>query len=206
MIVMLNTSHDLAECSRELGAPVEQLHTPLNGFRVYDETARFAIDNGAYARFDADRFAALLGKHESRADLCRFVAAPDVVGDARRTIEVFHLWESRLVGWPVALVAQNGQEDLPIPWNSIKAVFIGGDTAWKMSSHATAIIRAANALGKWVHVGRVNTPGRFEYFEKAGADSIDGTGLGLYSHMRQRIFEKVNRPTLGLEEARDGKG
>lgn len=49
-----------------------------------------------------------------------------------------------------------------------------------------------------VHIGRVNTPGRFERFEKLGADSIDGTGLARYSHMRAAIYENTINPKLAL--------
>lgn len=196
MIALLDTSHDLAECERELGCPVEQLFTPLNGFRAKDKTARFAIDNGAFSRFDVKAFETRLAKESDRKSLCRFLAVPDVVGSARRTLEVFEYWYPRLCQWPLALVAQDGQEDLPIPWELIHAVFIGGTTEWKLGPHAAAIIKAGRATEKWVHVGRVNTPGRFEYFESLGADSIDGTGLSRYSWMREEIWKNYNSPKL----------
>ena len=196
MIALLDTSEDLTVCSSELGCPVEQLFTPLTRFKPQDETARFAIDNGAFSNFDAKAFEALLAREQHRKHLCRFVAAPDVVGDARRTLEVFDDWYGKICTWPLALVAQDGQEDLPIPWNLLDAVFIGGTTQWKLSKHAAAIIKAANAMGIWAHVGRINTPGRFEYFEKLGANSMDGTGLSRYSWMRKAIYEKLNRPRL----------
>jgi hypothetical protein len=202
MMVFLDTSHDLGRAAEELGCTVGQLLTPLTRFRAQDPDGAFAIDNGAFARFDADAFRALLTRERPRRQLCRFVAVPDVVGSARRTLEVFNHWYDRLSGWPLALVAQDGQEDLPIPWDLIAAVFIGGSTAWKMGPHAAAVVRAAKALGKWAHVGRVNTPGRFEYFEALGADSIDGTGLSRYSWMRERIYRAKTEPSLlALAEA-----
>ena len=88
---------------------------------------------------------------------------PDVVGSARRTLEVFEHWKPRLAGWHLALVCQNGQEHLPIPWDDISAVFIGGSTNWKLSDEAAQIVKAAKALGKWVHAGRVNHPERWQY-------------------------------------------
>ena len=93
-------------------------------------------------------------------------------------------------------MAQDGQEDRPIPWIDISAVFIGGSTEWKDGPHAAAIVRTGKILGKWVHVGRVNTPGRFEKFEELGADSIDGSGLARYSWMRKRIYDAQHAPTL----------
>jgi hypothetical protein len=196
VIALLDTSHDLIEAGKELGCEVEQLLTPLTRFKAQQPVARFAIDNGAFAGFDAQSFMALLERENQRRTLCRFVAVPDVVGSARRTLEVFDHWSEQIGQWPLALVAQDGQEDLPIPWKLIEAVFIGGSTAWKLSFHAQAIIKAAQALGKWTHAGRVNTPARFEYFEKLGVDSIDGTGLARYSHMRERIHKAKTEPNL----------
>jgi hypothetical protein len=156
----------------------------------------FAMDNGAFARFEAKGFLAMLEKHAPRKDLCRFVAAPDVVGSARRTMECFSHWQPRLAKWPIAFVCQDGQEDLPIPWENLSAVFIGGSTEWKMSAQASAIVRAAKVIGKWCHIGRINTPGRLEYFEQLGADSCDGTGLAQYSHMRHAIYKEATEPKL----------
>ena len=196
MIAMMDTSHDLTTVEAELGCPVEQLLTPRTRFRPQRPEARFAIDNGAFSRFDPAEFESLLRREYPRKSLCRFVAVPDVVGSARRTLEVFDHWYERIGQWPLALVAQDGQEDLPIPWKLISAVFIGGSTKWKLSTHATDIIKAAKAMGKWVHVGRVNEPCRFENFEKQGADSFDGTGLARYTHMRERLYKAEHEPTL----------
>lgn len=202
MIALLDTSHDLNEAAAELGCPVEQLLTPLTRFRPQHPDKPFAVDNGSFARFDAAAFLSLLEREKPRRELCRFVAVTDVVGSARRTLELFDRWSVRkeLRGWPLALVAQDGQEDLPLPWDEIAAVFVGGTTEWKLSRHAAAVVKAAKALGKWVHVGRVNTPGRFEYFESLGADSIDGTGLSRYSWMRKAIYEAQTRPRLFPKE------
>lgn len=196
MIALLDTSHDLKEASQELGCDAEQLLTPLTRFTPQQPDARFAIDNGAFAGFDAKAFESLLNREIKRRDLCRFVAVPDVVGSARRTLEVFDYWYESISHWRLALVAQNGQEDLPIPWKFIDAIFIGGSTEWKLSFAAQTVIKAAQAFGKWVHAGRVNTPARFEYFESLGVDSIDGTGLARYSHMREAIWKAYNEPNL----------
>lgn len=191
-------SSDLDQSEAELGCPVEQFLSPDKRFKRERIESRFAIDNGAFSGFDADAFNTLLERERPRRDLCRFVAVPDVVGSARRTLEVFEHWKEHLCDWPLAVVCQDGQENLPIPWKAIEAVFIGGSTEWKMSQHAVACIKAAKAIGKWVHVGRVNTPGRFEYFQQLGADSIDGTGLSRYSWMREAIYRNANEPKLNL--------
>lgn len=196
MLVLLDTSQKLDDCAAELGCEVEQLLTPLTRYKLQRPDSRFAIDNGAFSSFDVKAFNALLAREFDRRHNCIFVCAPDVVGSARRTLEVFHRWKTKLIDWPVALVAQDGQQDLEIPWDEIKAIFIGGTTEFKLSKHTEQIVKAAKALDKWVHVGRVNTPGRFEYFEKMGADSIDGTGLSRYSGMRDAIRISAMQPEI----------
>ena len=199
MIALLDTSADLTVAATELGVVCEQLLTPLTRFTRQRSDVPFAIDNGAFAGFNADAFLSLLNREGDSRDLCRFVAVPDVVASARRTLEVFEHWRYRLAGWPLALVAQDGQEDLEIPWRGIAAVFIGGSTQWKLSKAAADVVKAAKAVGKWVHAGRVNTPARFEYFESLGTDSIDGTGLSRYSWMRERIYQQAIQPNLITE-------
>lgn len=157
------------------------------------------MDNGCFKKFDEASFLALLAREKHARHLCRFVCCPDIVGSAIRTLEIFEHWRHNLKNWPVALVAQDGQEGLAVPWHDISAIFIGGSTEWKMGRHAAAIIRTAKILKKWVHVGRVNTPGRFEYFEDLGADSIDGSGLARFSWMRERIHRAATSPTLFTE-------
>jgi hypothetical protein len=169
MIIMLDTPADIDECSTEMGYPTEHLFTPLTRYRNRHTERKFAIDNGSFSRFNRQAFEALLKRESSRKDLCRFVAVPDVVGSARRTLEVFDYWYPLLGGWNLALVAQDGQEDLPIPWEYLAAIFIGGSTRFKESDAVKQIIKAAKAMDKWVHVGRVNTPGRLEGFIEIGA-------------------------------------
>src|ERR1043165_395124 len=139
MIALLDTSEDLKICEDELGAPCGQLLTPLTGFNLQYPERPKAIDNGAFKRLDVQRFRSLLKREESRRDEFLFVAAPDVPYSARRTLEVFDWWHDELTAWPLALVAQNGQEELEIPWRLIKAIFIGGDDAFKDGPHAAAI-------------------------------------------------------------------
>lgn len=196
MIVMLDTSQSLDSCEGEVGCKVEQLFTPLTRYLPQRPDCKFGIDNGAFSRFDAASFLSLLKRESPRKGLCRFVAVPDVVGDARRTLECFEFWAPHLQDWPLAFVCQDGQEHLPIPWDRIAAVFIGGSTDWKMGKCAAACVKASKVIGKWCHVGRVNTPGRFEYFEGLGTDSIDGTGLSRYSWMRHQIHQEHSSPKL----------
>lgn len=198
MIALLDTGQDLNDCTAEMGCEVGQLLTPLTRYKLRDPSRPWAIDNGAFSQFDPNGFLALLKREEQHRDGCLFVTVPDVVSSARRTLEVFEYWRPRLAGWKIALACQDGQEHLPIPWDDIDAVFIGGSTTWKCSDYAAQIVKAAKAIGKWVHIGRVNHPGRWGHFEALGADSADGTGLARYTHMRKAISTRHNQGAFEL--------
>lgn len=198
MMALLDTGQDLDVCAAELNCEVGQLLTPLTRYRLRDPSRPWAIDNGAYAKLDIPALTSLLEREGHHRERCLFVAVPDIVSSARRTLEVFEHWKGRLTGWNLALVCQDGQEHLPIPWDAIAAVFIGGSTNWKASPAAEHIVRAAKAIGKWVHIGRVNHPERFEHFLKLGADSCDGTGIARYTHMREAIANRGHQQKLEL--------
>lgn len=198
MIALLDNGQDLETCEAEVGLEVGQLLTPLTRYRLREPNRKWAIDNGAFAGFDAAAFLALLEREKHHQADCLFVALPDVVGSARRTLEVFEHWKKRVPGWKRALVCQDGQESLTIPWDEIDAVFIGGSTKWKLSEHVIHIIKAAKAFGKWAHAGRVNDPERWKHFEDAGADSADGTGMSRYTHMRKAIATRHHQGALEL--------
>lgn len=148
-----------------------QLLTPLTRYKNHGHT--FAIDNGAFSGLDAKAFAALLEREQSNKDRCLFVVVPDVVGSARRTLELFERRRMWINGWPIALVAQDGQEDLPVPWDEFGCLFVGGGDPWKESKSSRDLVRTAKALGKHVHVGRVNTWPRYKLFRDLGADTCD---------------------------------
>lgn len=196
MIALLDNGQDLAQCEAEIMVPVGQLLTPLTRYRLREPDRPWAIDNGGFSGLDIPALISLLAREDHRKEDCLFVTAPDVVGSARRTLEVFEHWAPRLTGWKVAFACQDGQEDLPLPWSDLDAVFIGGSTEWKCGPHAEHIIRAAKALEKWVHIGRVNTPARYEHFNRLGADSCDGTGMALRTHMRVAIAQRDERKDL----------
>ena len=196
MIALLDTGQDLDTCEAEIGTQVGQLLTPLTRYRLRHPERPWAIDNGAYSGLNIPALLALLKREEHHKDRCLFVTVPDIVGSARRTLELFDRWKVRLAGWKLALACQDGQEHLPLPWDEFDAVFIGGSTNWKCGPHAEHIVRAAKALEKWVHIGRVNHGERVSHFEKLGADSYDGTGIARYSHMREKIAARDDQKEL----------
>lgn len=128
MIALLDNGQDLSVCEDEIGLPVDQLLTPLTSYRLRDPNRPWAIDNGGFKNLDLPGLQRLLARENHHKHKCKFVAAPDIIGSAARTLEVFHWYLPNLEGWPVALVCQDGQEMLPIPWDAIAAVFIGGST------------------------------------------------------------------------------
>lgn len=145
---------------------------------------RWAADNDCFQRLDPAAYLRML-RRIAASDRSRliFVTAPDVVGDARRTARRFRRWAPLLerLELPIALVAQDGLTADRVPWVRIRALFIGGTTAWKEGPIALGLIAAAKARGTWVHVGRVNTERRLRLVEAAGADSIDGTQFSRFS-------------------------
>ena len=157
-----------------------QFLTPLSNRRAVF-TEQFAVDNGAFVRFDLERFYKLLEAVLPYASQCLFVACPDIVGNGRRTLEVYRELGPRLKtsGWKPALVAQDGIDDLDIPWSCIDAVFIGGTDNFKGSKAALDVCKAAGIRGKHVHVGRVNDIRRYTFYAPYG-DTCDGTGMSRF--------------------------
>lgn len=197
MIVMMDTSRKEWERARaDLGMEIEQLLTPLTRYNPHEPESRFAIDNGAFSGFNAKGFRSLLEREKSRIDLCRWVAVPDIVGAAQRTRELFDHFRDELKPWPLAYVCQDGQESVEIPWGDIEAVFIGGTDGFKDSQATIDCIKTAKILGKWIHVGRVNSARRFEHFESLGVDSVDGTGLARYTLSRERVRHRHDQTKL----------
>ena len=145
----------------------------------------WAADNGCFQRLDPQRFRRLIETAQGLPG-CRFVAVPDVVGDAIATRRRFEQWAPALErrGLPVALVAQDGLERLggwlDDTWDRLAGLFLGGTTDWKLSVEAAELAAEAKARGKWVHMGRVNSRRRINYARLIGCDSIDGTMFSMF--------------------------
>lgn len=144
--------------------------------------SRWAADNGAYGAwardepFDPAPWARWLATLPAGA---LFAAVPDAVGDHDATLALWHqhlpvVLEAR---FPPAFVLQNGCTPAAVPWRDLDAVFVGGDTDWKLSRVAGYLVDVAHDRGKWVHMGRVNSTKRYLRALAMGCDSTDGTFL-----------------------------
>lgn len=118
-------------------------------------------------------------------DRCLFVVSPDAYPDAEASLArgLKYAPLIREMGYPVAVVAQDGAERLSWPWDELDCLFIGGKKAdpswreWKVSDAAASLVAEARAHGKWVHMGRVSSLARMRRARSMGCHSADGTFL-----------------------------
>lgn len=155
--------------------------TPAHGkpVRAIQEGYLWSADNEAFTKpFDANVFFPWLVQFITYQTTCLFVSVPDVVGNAQITLDQYARYSQKVysMGFKVAFVAQDGQEDLEFP-TTFDCLFVGGTNKFKLSQAAISCVRRARALGKWIHVGRVNSWDRMRYSAWLHADSVDGTHL-----------------------------
>lgn len=167
---------------------LSQIVTPAAG-NVVTAGTTWCADNGVFGNTypGDDAYLAWLGARQNLAGSCQFVVAPDVVRgadgsfapDAAATLarSAPMLPKIRALGFPTALVAQNGLEHLDVPWHAFDVLFIGGDDAWKEGPASAMLAAQAKARGKHVHMGRVNSLRRLRIARAMGCDSVDGTFL-----------------------------
>jgi len=156
------------------------IDTPAQGNRR-PPGITWCADNGCFGKgYPGDeKWIAWLERNAHEAPSCLFATAPDVVGEAAATLERSRPWlpKIRALGYPAALVAQDGLEVLEVPWDEFDVLFLGGSTEWKLGPWARELTRQAKDRGKWVHMGRVNSERRYRYANAIGCDSADGTFL-----------------------------
>ena len=197
--MLLLTTAALPQLCQHWRPNLGRLITPRHYPRL-EETAfsgiPWAADNDCFQGLDTDAYTAMVDRIATGDPGCRtalpgclFVTVPDVVCDAAATLERFEFWQPILGGdeplrLPLALVLQNGQEHLPVPWDRLAAVFIGGDTEWKLGQAAAELAGEARARGKHVHGGRVNSAKRVRYMASIGCQSIDGSGFSKWRDTR----------------------
>ncbi len=148
---------------------------------------RYMVDNGAWSdyqagrAFDDDAFERLIDKLGSRADC---IVLPDIVAGGRASLELSLRWSNRCLSvCPLVLIAvQDGmtENDLePLVGLSV-GIFLGGTTAWKLSTMARWGLFCARR-GVYYHVARVNSERRMWLASAAGAHSIDGSSATRYA-------------------------
>lgn len=187
MKIMLDCSPaKIAEYRLRYGVDFWQLRTPLTKYAR--APVPYGLDNGCFVRLVRAVWERLL--REAQDDQPIFACLPDIVGDAARTLELFEHFKQQTSGVPRALVIQDGIERTRIPWDDIAAIFIGGSDKFKSSREAIATAMAAKMLGKWVHVGRVNTAARVRNWLGL-ADSCDGSGISMFDHMLEDTLAAI---------------
>lgn len=172
--VLLDLSPDAIDArAAKHGIQFWQLRTPLTAYRRHGGVP-YALDNGCFGGSLPQAWARMI--EDAKRDTPLWATSPDVVGSARRTLELWPRFARQMNGVPRALVLQDGIGDFDIPWHELACIFIGGSDEFKSSAEARHAAVAARMLGKLVHVGRVNTYARAA--EWAGmADSYDGSGI-----------------------------
>lgn len=180
MLYFANPTGSDAVARAQAAGLLGYIDTPAQG-NIRPAGVRWCADNGCFGKGYPGDAAWLrwLEVNAHDAERCAFAVAPDVVGDAAATTarSLPHLPKIRALGYPAAYVAQDGLELLEAPWSAFDVLFIGGKTEWKLGRHARELVRQAKALGKRVHMGRVNTGRRYRYAAAIGCDTADGTTL-----------------------------
>ena len=182
MLLVSGMSGEWARAYRRLTDRVGCLVTPRGWNKpetILSHVDVWAMDNDCFQGLDREKFMACLERWKGARVPPKFVACPDVVGDAAKTLAWFEEWEPvvRGHGYPVALVAQDGLTPAAVPWGRIEALFVGGSTAWKIGAASAELCAEAKRRGKWLHFGRVNSLRRMEIAARYGCDSVDGSGF-----------------------------
>jgi hypothetical protein len=184
--------------------PLGLLAQPNSGYSCKTIAAYpfWAADNGCFSQTTArafevdfdlalDEYLAWLAGRIQGCGAPIFATAPDKldwirdptngrefpVGDAKTTLEraarsLHHIRELA----PAALVGQDGMESMSVPWDSFDVLFLGGSDPWKLGGCRPLVVEA-QARGKQVHMGRVNSRPRFALADSWGVDTADGTYL-----------------------------
>ena len=172
-ILLDQSPKTIDEKSRKHGVELWQLRTPLTSYRIHGGVP-YALDNGCFGGALPPMWDRMIQEAKRNSPL--WATSPDVVGSARRTLELWPRFARQMNGLPRALVLQDGIGDFNIPWHELACVFIGGSDAFKESAEARHAAITAKILGKLVHVGRVNTCARAKEWATL-ADSYDGSGV-----------------------------
>jgi hypothetical protein len=128
---------------------------------------------------------------------------PDIVAGGHASLEMSLRWMRRVLDecGRGLLAVQDGivTDDVRHLIGDRVGIFVGGSTAWKVSTLAQWA-RLARERGAWCHVGRVNTARRIALCQSAGATSFDGTSVSRFAKSMPRLDAARRQLALGLEE------
>ncbi len=203
-LLVSGCTRTVAELAQVIPERLGILLTPKNRTSMQAVLARglpWAIDNGAFNAFDEKGFLKLLERARG-LPRCLFVAAPDVVGKAAKTLAQWPWWSAliRSRGLPVAFVGQDGQENLPVPWGTMHAYFVGGSTKWKLSQASADLCQEARRQGLYIHIGRVNSMRRLRTAYSFGADSVDGSSMSMFGDAHILKFARCIECIMAREQ------
>lgn len=141
----------------------------------------YALDNGAWSAFtqgrpfDDSAFVRALRLMGAHAD---WTVIPDIVAGGAASLDLSLRWMRVVLDEsPMGMIAvQDGMApaDVSTFIGARVGIFVGGSTAWKLSTMAawSALARSKEA---WCHIGRVNSARRIGQVIACGAHSFDGT-------------------------------
>ncbi|MDP9850371.1 hypothetical protein J2853_009667 [Streptosporangium lutulentum] len=121
---------------------LEMMASPTQGNTLI-ERVTWGADNGCFTgTYPGDAaFVAWLTARAHHAPHALFAAVPDIVGHAAQTLvrSAPMLPPIRAAGYPALLIAQDGLDDLTVPWTTVDVLFVGGSTPWKLGSAAELV-------------------------------------------------------------------
>lgn len=189
MLLVSGATRDVAVAPPWVG----RLYEPHGANEHVIDGRPWACDNGCFGGLHPQRFLALLERHRAWAHEAAWLAVPDVVADAAATVAQWRTWAPWVAdyGYRPAYVLQDGEDGRTVPWSECAAVFVGGSTDYKVGPVAERLCHEAHRRGKLVHVGRVNTRGRWRYCQEVlGAHSVDGSGFSKWgAHIKGRAAQ-----------------
>ena len=161
-------------------------------WRVPPDYIPYALDNDRFSswsngkEWDADAFVSMLRRASLLKNKPIFCAVPDVVADPIKTTDWWNDWSCTVesYGFKTAFCVQDGHQPEDVP-RSAFATFIGGTSTWKANNAHRFNIR------EWLHIGRVNGPGKLDWAESIGADSVDGTGWARGQRQLEQLKEFI---------------
>lgn len=174
--------------------------------KIWTPADLFALPSAEWAsnRLDLkafERAVALLG---AGAD---FIVLPDIVMGGPASLDLSMIWLRRLRRRKAlrqarfVIAVQNGMEAgamlrrLKRSLSPRVGVFVGGDTAWKIST-MKFWAELAHGRGAICHVGRVNTPKRVRICADADVDSFDGSGPSRFAVTIPEIEAARQQPDM----------